>query len=151
MTIKIVTEFGDEIFYDLPFRVEKVKSVEFVSRAADPPTTTPLPAIVVKAAKVEGDGRTGSIPKFPKEVVYNWSGLWVTDSGSFVEVVTNEEAYFLRENGTRMVRCSVNRSGVVSIDGEKSCWLIERRRSIESKQIQIKSLGWKTWPEPKGM
>jgi hypothetical protein len=136
MTIKIVTEFGDEIFYDLPFRVEKAKSVEFVSRAADPPTIPPLPAAVVKAAK---------------EVVPNWSGLWLSDSGTFVEVVTNEEAYFIRENGTRMVRCSVNRSGMVSIDGGKSCRLIERKRSIESKQIQVKGFGWKTWPEPKGM
>jgi hypothetical protein len=136
VTIKIVTEFGDEIFYDLPFRVEKAKSVEFVSRTADPPTTTHLPPVVVKA---------------PKEVIPSWTGLWLTDSDTFVEVVTNEKAYFLRENGTRLVGCSVNRSGMVSVDGGKSCRLIERRRSVESKQVQVKGFGWKTWPEPKGM
>jgi len=64
-----------------------------------------------------------------------------------VEVVTNGEAYFLRENGVRLVRCSVTRSGVVSIDGTKSCALMERRRGDEPNT----EFGKKPWPKPKGM
>lgn len=134
MTIRIVTEFGDEIFYELPFALGGIpKSISFVSL-----NTLVKQPVAAEEAKPS--------PK-PKEVVPIWCGLWLTDSQTFVEVVTNEEAYFLRENGTRLVRCSVNHSGVVSIDGAKSCRLMERRLGDKSTP----QLGKKPWPKPKGM
>ena len=135
MIIKITTEHGWDIFYTLPLRLtEKIQSISVVEELSAPELpvvpVVPLTKPKIKLADISND----------------WSGLWLTEKDSFVEVVSNEEAYFLRENGTRMVKGSINNSGIIVVDGTEVCHLQERRRGVEATTTKI----GKIWPTPLG-
>ena len=136
MTIKIVTNCGDEIFYKLPIHLkDSPRSISIIEKGRILtqeelyPSEEPLGKKQVKTKDSE-----------------DWSGLWLTEKDTFVEVVSNDEAYFLRENGSRLVKGSINRSGVIVIDGQESCHLQERRIGTEPKS----KYSGKSWPTPLG-
>jgi len=159
MTIKIITNCGDEIFYKLPIRLkDSPRSISIVEKGRiltqDElyPTTKPTLPSPVQPMTIP-PATTGIAPALMNQVkpyaqvgVGTWVGLWLTEKDTFVEVVSNDEAYFLRENGSRLVKGSINRSGVIVIDGQESCHLQERRIGTEPKS----KYSGKSWPTPLG-
>ena len=160
MTIKIITNCGDEIFYKLPIRLkDSPRSISIVGKGRvltqDElyPTTKPILPSPVQPMTIP-PATTGIAPALMNQVkpytqvsVVSWAGLWLTEKETFVEVVSNEEAYFLRDNGSRLVKGSINRSGIIVVDGTEVCHLQERRRGSETHP-QLS--GTKPWPTPVG-
>lgn len=160
MTIKIITNCGDEIFYKLPIRLkDSPRSISIVEKGRvltqDElyPTTKPIlpspvqPTTMLPATTGIAPALMNQVKPYTQVGVGTWAGLWLTEKGSFVEVVSNEEAYFLRENGARLVKGSISSGGIVVVDGDEICHLQERRRGSETHS-QLS--GAKPWPIPLG-
>lgn len=60
-------------------------------------------------------------------------GLWLTDTGLFVEVIHSAEAYILQEDGYRLLNATINAAGAVLVDGTNTCKLVESRRGETTK------------------
>ena len=60
-------------------------------------------------------------------------GLWITDTGVFVEVHHAAEAYILQEDGFRLLNATINADGAVLVDSLATCKLVEVRRGSATK------------------
>ena len=60
-------------------------------------------------------------------------GLWITDTGIFVEVHHAAEAYILQGDGFRLLNATIKADGTVLVDGLKTCELVEIRRGTARK------------------
>ena len=72
----------------------------------------------------------------------DFTGLWYTSEGYFVEIVSNDEAYILDEKGIQQMQVQVDSWGDLKPSGGK---LLISRRSIESKVVEKEKID-KEWP-----
>lgn len=73
----------------------------------------------------------------PKEI-YPFRGLWLTDRGFFVNVVSKHESYVIGENGRKVAICLVDEDGKTEHVGK----IMERRRGEE-----VTTLKGQKWPK----
>lgn len=79
----------------------------------------------------------------PKAIAQDWAGLWYTTDGEFIEVIDNEEAYFINKtNGCRIGRCRIVKDGYVEVDELETTSLIKRQVSLEEKFVRNTKVKW---------
>ena len=79
-----------------------------------------------------------------------WSGLWITNTMLFVEVITYREAYTLNSKGGRMMQCQIDReSGSLYIDRALACRLVQRKIGAETFVKGCEPLEWPILREPR--
>lgn len=79
----------------------------------------------------------------------DWVGLWYTTDGEFIEVIDNEEAYFInRTNGARIGKCRIVKDGYVEVDEIETTSLIKRQISLEEKFVRNTKVKWPVLVRP---